>query len=71
MEKQQREIAISGNFETPFRCHGNRKFKIEHAVTKALVKSTTYHSRREKLVGFFGLNGTPIPTLLRIGRMFH
>jgi hypothetical protein len=29
-----------GSFETFPRCHGNMKFKIEHAVTEALVQST-------------------------------
>jgi hypothetical protein len=26
-----------GNFETSPRCHGNRKFSIEHTVTEAMV----------------------------------
>jgi hypothetical protein len=28
---------IFGNFEKSPRCHGNRKFTIEHAVIKAMV----------------------------------
>jgi hypothetical protein len=38
--KNQRKIVIFGNFEMFPRCHGNRKFKPEHVVAKALVKST-------------------------------
>jgi hypothetical protein len=38
--KNQRKIVIFGNFEMSPRCNGNRKFKTEHVVTKALVQST-------------------------------
>jgi hypothetical protein len=38
--KHQRKIVIFGNFEMSPRCHGNRKFKPEHVVTKAMVQST-------------------------------
>jgi hypothetical protein len=38
--KNQRKIVISGNFEMSLRCHGNRKFKPEHVVAKAMVQST-------------------------------
>jgi hypothetical protein len=38
--KNQRKIVIFDNFEMPPRCHGNRKFKPEHAVAKAMVQST-------------------------------
>jgi hypothetical protein len=31
---------IFGNFEMSPRYHGNRKFKTEHGVTKAMVQST-------------------------------
>jgi hypothetical protein len=39
-KKKQCKMVIFGNFETSPRCHGNRKFTIEHAVTEAMVKST-------------------------------
>jgi hypothetical protein len=39
-KQQQCKIVIFGNFETFLRCRGNRKFKIEHAVTEAMVQST-------------------------------
>jgi hypothetical protein len=38
--KSRGKIVIFGNFEMPPRCHGNRKFKTEHVVTKAMVQST-------------------------------
>jgi hypothetical protein len=38
--KKQRKIEIFGNFETSPRCHGNFKFKIEHAIPQAMVQST-------------------------------
>jgi hypothetical protein len=38
--KNQRKIVIFGNFEMSPHCHGNRKFKPEHVVTKAMVQST-------------------------------
>jgi hypothetical protein len=38
--KNQRKIVIYSNFEMFPRCHGNRKFKPEHVVTKAMVQST-------------------------------
>jgi hypothetical protein len=38
--KNQRKIVIFGNFEMSPRCHGNRKFKPEHVVAKAMVQST-------------------------------
>jgi hypothetical protein len=37
--KNQRKIVILGNFEMSPRCHGNRKFKSEHVVAKAMVQS--------------------------------
>jgi hypothetical protein len=40
MEKNLRKIVIFGHFEMSTRCHGNRKFKPEHVVTKAMVEST-------------------------------
>jgi hypothetical protein len=40
MGKNQRKIVISGTFEMSLCCHGNKKFKIEHVVTKAKVQST-------------------------------
>jgi hypothetical protein len=40
MEKNQRKIEIFGKFEMSPRCHGNRKFKHEHVVTKAMIQST-------------------------------
>jgi hypothetical protein len=39
MGKNQRKIVIFGNFEMSPRCHGNRKFKSEHVVAKAMVQS--------------------------------
>jgi hypothetical protein len=39
MEKKTSKIVIFGNFEISSLCHGNRKFKIEHGVTKAMVQS--------------------------------
>jgi hypothetical protein len=38
--KNQRKIVIFGNFEMSPRCHGNRKFKPGHVVSKAIVQST-------------------------------
>jgi hypothetical protein len=38
--KNQRKIVIFGKFEMSPRCHGNRKFKSGHVVTKAMVQST-------------------------------
>jgi hypothetical protein len=38
--KNQRKIVIFGNFEMSPCFHGNRKFKPEHVVTKAMVQST-------------------------------
>jgi hypothetical protein len=39
--KNQRKIlVIFGNFEMSPSYHGNRKFKTEHVVTKAMVQST-------------------------------
>jgi hypothetical protein len=38
--KNQRKILILGNFEMSPRCHGDRKFKPEHVVAKAMVQST-------------------------------
>jgi hypothetical protein len=38
--KNQGKIAIFGNFEMSPCCHGNRKFKTEHVVEKAMVQST-------------------------------
>jgi hypothetical protein len=38
--KNHGKIVIFGNFEMSPRCDGNRKFKIEHVVIKAMVKST-------------------------------
>jgi hypothetical protein len=38
--KNQRKILIFGNFEMSPRCHGNRKLKSGHVVTKAMVQST-------------------------------
>jgi hypothetical protein len=38
--KNQRKIVIFGNFEMSPRCHGNKKFKPGHVVTKAMVQST-------------------------------
>jgi hypothetical protein len=38
--KNQRKIVIFGNFEMPPPCHGNRKFKLEQVVAKAMVQST-------------------------------
>jgi hypothetical protein len=38
--KNQRKIVIFGNFEMSPRCHGNRKFKPEKVVTKAMIQST-------------------------------
>jgi hypothetical protein len=40
MQKNQRKIVIFGNFEMSPQCHGNRKFKPEHVVAKAMVQST-------------------------------
>jgi hypothetical protein len=40
MEKEQHKIVIFGNFEMFPRCHGNRKFKPGHVVTKAMVQAT-------------------------------
>jgi hypothetical protein len=37
-------LVIFGNFEMAPCCHGNRKVKTEHAVTKALFKSTFVQS---------------------------
>jgi hypothetical protein len=39
MEKNQLKIVIFGNFEMSPRCQGNRKFKTEHVVTKAMFQS--------------------------------
>jgi hypothetical protein len=38
--KNQRKIVIFGNFEMSPRCHGNRKFKTEPVISKAMVQST-------------------------------
>jgi hypothetical protein len=38
--KNQRKIGIFDNYEMSPRCHGNRQFKPEHVVTKAMVQST-------------------------------
>jgi hypothetical protein len=38
--KNQGQKVIFGNFEMSPRCHGNRKFKPEHVVSKAMVQST-------------------------------
>jgi hypothetical protein len=38
--KNQRKIVIFGNFEMSPRCHGNRKFKPEHVVARAMVQLT-------------------------------
>jgi hypothetical protein len=38
--KNQRKIVIFGNFEMSPHSNGNRKFKTEHAVTKAMVQPT-------------------------------
>jgi hypothetical protein len=38
--KNQRKIVIFGNFEMSPRCHGNRKFKPEHVVARAMVQSS-------------------------------
>jgi hypothetical protein len=38
--KNQRKVVIFGNLEMSPRCHGNRKFKPEHVVAKAMVQST-------------------------------
>jgi hypothetical protein len=38
--KNQRKMVIFGNFEMSPRCHGNRKFKPEHVVARAMVQST-------------------------------
>jgi hypothetical protein len=38
--KNQRKIVIFGNFEMSPRCHGNRKFKPEHVIARAMVQST-------------------------------
>jgi hypothetical protein len=40
MEKNQDKTVIFGNFEMFPRCHGNRKFKPNHGVTKAMVQLT-------------------------------
>jgi hypothetical protein len=40
MEKNQRKIVSFGHFEMSPRCHGKRKVKTEHVVTKAMVQST-------------------------------
>jgi hypothetical protein len=40
MEKNQRKIVIFGSFEMSPCCHGNRKIKTEHVVTKIMVQST-------------------------------
>jgi hypothetical protein len=37
--KNQRKIVIFGNFDMSPSCHGNKKFKTEHVVTKAMVQS--------------------------------
>jgi hypothetical protein len=37
--KNQRKVVIFGSFEMSPRCHGNRKFKTEHVVTKTMVQS--------------------------------
>jgi hypothetical protein len=38
--KKQCKILIFRSFETFPRCHGNKKFTIEHAITEAMVQST-------------------------------
>jgi hypothetical protein len=38
--KNQRKIVMFGNFEMSPRCHGNRKFKPEHVVARAMDQST-------------------------------
>jgi hypothetical protein len=38
--KNRGKKVIFGNFEMSPRCHGNRKFKTEYVVTKAMVQST-------------------------------
>jgi hypothetical protein len=38
--KNQLKIVIFGNFEMSSRCHGNRKFKPGHVLTKAMGQST-------------------------------
>jgi hypothetical protein len=38
--KNPGKIVIFGNFEMSLRCHGYRKFKTEHVVTKTMVQST-------------------------------
>jgi hypothetical protein len=38
--KNQRKIVIFGNIEMSPCCHGNRKFKPEHVVARAMVQST-------------------------------
>jgi hypothetical protein len=38
--KNKRKIVIFGSFEMSARCQGNRKFKTEHVVTKAMFQST-------------------------------
>jgi hypothetical protein len=38
--KNRGKNVIFGNFEMSPRCHGNRKFKTEHVVTKAMIQST-------------------------------
>jgi hypothetical protein len=40
------------NFETSPRCHGDKKFKIEHDVTEVMVQST-YLSSFISIEGFF------------------
>jgi hypothetical protein len=42
--KNQRKIVIFGNLEMSPRCHGNRKFKPEHVVSRAMFRSTFVQS---------------------------
>jgi hypothetical protein len=38
--KNQSKIVNFGNFEMSPRCRGNRKFKPEHVVSRAMIQST-------------------------------
>jgi hypothetical protein len=38
--KNQSKIVICGNFEMSPHCYGNKNFKPEHVVAKAMVQST-------------------------------